>query len=370
MPVKVKKVVVKPVIELTTDHTGKMLGMQSLSTSCRKNPGCIRNSKIPGSICEKCYAQTMLTMYKDLDAKLDRNTEALTKKVIDWDDLPIINCQIFRFESFGDIHNEVHLQNYINIAKKNPGCMFTLWTKNYQTAYNYFKENECPDNFTLIISSLFINKQQDLEPFKKLGRFRKGQLKVFTVYSYDYIRDHYDTLNINCGSRLCMGCQLCYRKNEVEEINEILKSDQEKAEKFLDRKSSDYDTRVSDALDEIIDVLGDDDFEEIENEEVVEESKEDSPSVTSTCSGHCSGCPYANGGCSAHQVEPPKEDEFIVQAIKDKKIDDAMKVVNELISEMRKDGKQDIVYRSLHNLVKELCFEEDGCNEECKREND
>ena len=388
MPITIKKSAVRPVIEITDGHTGKMLGMQSISTSCRTNPGCIRNSKIPGSICEKCYAQTMLQMYKDLDAKTERNTEVLTTRIVDWDDLPVVNCQIFRFESFGDIHNETHLQNYINIAKKNPGCMFTLWTKNYKTAYDYFKVNECPENFTLIISSLFINKKQDLEPFKKLGKFKKGQLKVFTVYDYGYIHDHPDDVKINCGSRLCMGCQLCYRKNEVEEINEILKSDQEKTESFLDTLSDDFDERMSKEMEEIIDFEesfendGDESSEGKKEEKeftvkVLEEDAGEGEDTSSseissgTCGGCCAGCPYANGGCAVHQVEPPAEDEFIVQAIKDQKIDKMVEVIHGLIDEMKKDGKQDVVYRSLHNLVKELCYEEeDKDNEDSEGKDD
>lgn len=375
MPVKLAKVKVKPVIELTTDHTGKMLGMQSLSTSCRTNPGCLRNSKIPGSICEKCYAQTMLQMYKDLDAKTERNTEVLTKEILDMADLPVINCQIFRFESFGDIHNEIHLQNYINIAIKNPGCMFTLWTKNYSVALNYFKTHDCPENFTLIISSLFINKKQDLTPFKKLGKFRKGQLKVFTVYDYDYIRLHHDDININCGSRLCMGCQLCYRKNEVEEINEILKSDQEKTEEFLDRISPDFDDRMSNVLDDISDVFDTEDDsvtgggEDADLQEVKEEELEDSSSDTSagaaSCTGCCSECPYSSG-CSGNNIQ---NDEFVDKLVKEQKVDNMVEVISTLVRGMKEEGKFDLLDNILHEAIQKLCKEE-TFNEDSEGKND
>ena len=372
---------VRPVIELTTDHTGKMLGMQSLSTSCRLNPGCQRNSKIPGSICEKCYAQTMLQMYKDLDAKLDRNTEALTVKVLDWDDLPIINCQVFRFESFGDLYNEVHLQNYINIAKKNPGCRFTLWTKNYGVAMHYFKEHDCPENFTLIISSLFVNKKQDLAPFKKLGKFKKGQLKVFTVYDYDYIKQHADELNINCGSRLCLGCRLCYDKNEVEEINEILKSDQEKTEQYLDTLKPDYNDRMAAALDEIgdLDSMFDEGGDEesspsldINNEKEVESNEGKNAIVTdgdydSGCTHQCGGCPYAGmcGGVGNYEGASETE-KMIAKEAQEKRIDNLTKLIGNRLKDLEFDHAEtaiDLLVEFAKKLYEEKQNETDGKEE-------
>ena len=231
-------------VRITDKHTGKMEGMQSISTSNLTNPMCIRNKEVKGSICQKCYANTMLQMYSSLHNKCEDNTKLLTTRILDNSELPIINCAIFRFEAFGDIHNKIHLENYVNIAKKNPYCRFSLWTKNYEVALEFFKENECADNFTLILSSLFINVKYDLTAFKATGRFKKGQLKVFTVYSMDYISEHYNELDLNCGSRFCMGCQKCYAKNEIEEINEILKSDQSQVEEYEDIVSGRFEARV------------------------------------------------------------------------------------------------------------------------------
>ena len=40
-------------------------------------------------------------------------------------------------------------------------------------------------------------------------------------------------MDINCGSRFCLGCRLCYDLNDVEEISEVLKADQIRVDKFL-----------------------------------------------------------------------------------------------------------------------------------------
>ena len=242
-------------IEICTDHTGKMEGMQSLSTACSTNPCCLRNCKVKGSICEHCYAQLMSKMYKALDARLNKNTSVLTTRLLDASEIPVINCQIFRFESFGDLHNEIHLKNYIAIAEANPGVRFTLWSKNYPVVLHYFSAHKCPENFTMIISSMFINKRMDLTPFKRTGAFAPGQLKVFTVYNYDYLTSHPGDVTINCGSRWCLGCRACYEKNGIEEINEILKNEQGKAESFIRRTSSGFNEECENLADELDSVL-------------------------------------------------------------------------------------------------------------------
>lgn len=219
---------------MTTNHTGKMEGINSISTSVVLNPFCQKQQAIAGSICSHCFAEAMMKMYGALEEKLARNTETLTKSIIPIADLPdTTGMEIFRFESFGDLNNEIQLENYLNIVKKNPGTRFTLWTKRYKLAKEYFDTHDVPENFTLIFSSLMINKKIDLTFMKKSGKFKKGQLKSFTVYDYDYVKEHWEEMDINCGSRFCNGCRLCYSKNEVEEISEILKADQDRVDCFL-----------------------------------------------------------------------------------------------------------------------------------------
>ena len=48
-------------LHITTNHTGKMTGMQSLSTSCKTNPNCAKYSKVEGSVCQKCYGRNLAT---------------------------------------------------------------------------------------------------------------------------------------------------------------------------------------------------------------------------------------------------------------------------------------------------------------------
>ena len=77
-----------PVIEMTTNHTGKMEGINSISTSVVLNPFCQKQQAVEGSICSHCFAESMMKMYSALEEKLARNTKVLTESILPEEDLP------------------------------------------------------------------------------------------------------------------------------------------------------------------------------------------------------------------------------------------------------------------------------------------
>jgi hypothetical protein len=128
--------------------------------------------------------------------------------------LPIINNIYFRFESFGDLNNDIQVINYFRICYKNPKVKFALWTKNPDyIAAAIGQGYEKPANLNIVLSSLFINKER-----KHKYSFVD---KVFTVYDPQHIEQN--GIEINCGARNCFSCGLCYEKNDVSIINEKLK---------------------------------------------------------------------------------------------------------------------------------------------------
>jgi protein gp37 len=201
-------------LHFTTNHTGKMSGMASISTSVCMNERCKKNASVPGSICSKCYAATMARRFPGMDAPLAQNQRILTGSVLPEELLPVINVLYFRFEAFGDLNNDIQVINYFNICKKNPSVRFALWTKNPDYIAKAIKDgHEKPENLNIILSSLFINKE---------GKTRYEFIdKIFTVYDPAYINEH--NIEINCGARNCFECGLCYNKNDVRIINEKLK---------------------------------------------------------------------------------------------------------------------------------------------------
>lgn len=202
-------------IHFTLNHTGKMSGMASLSTSVIQNPICAKRAKVPGSICEKCFAVNMFKMRgKGFSDCFKKNTEVLTSEVIPVKEWPIVNYRVFRLEAFGDLQNRTQVENYFNFAKRNPGTIFALWTKNPVFIKEAIENgNKKPKNLIIIQSSCFIDKADE----KKYDFIDK----VFTVYSKPYIKEN--NIDINCGARNCLECGRCYSKRTSNEIREQLK---------------------------------------------------------------------------------------------------------------------------------------------------
>lgn len=201
-----------------TDHTGKMEGINSIGTSCLDNPFCIERMKNGDSICSKCYARTYMKMRKALKERLNGNFEILTTHLLEDREIPVTNAQLFRFESFGDLYNVTHLENYLLICERNPFTKFGLWTKNIWILDEVFNKNgtKKPDNLSIVVSCPLLNKQMELE--KEKYWFVDH---LFTVYDKEFIAAN--NIDINCGARSCMKCQICYHKDTEFYVNEKLK---------------------------------------------------------------------------------------------------------------------------------------------------
>ena len=204
-------------IHFTLNHSGKMSGMASLSTSVTCNKNCAKHASVPNSICSHCYANRMMKRYKTLENVLAKNTSVLTSEIIPVNEWPLLNMNVFRFESFGDINNATQVINYFNLCERNPETRFALWTKNAWIVKRAIASgHKKPSNLIIIASSILVNKPitkavLDNSPFID---------KVFTVYDKETAK----TININCGARNCYECQRCYRKTDtIEYVNEILK---------------------------------------------------------------------------------------------------------------------------------------------------
>ena len=118
-----------------------------------------------------------------------------------------------------NLMNTTQVINYVHIAEANPKTQFALWTKNPQLIVD--AKVKIPENLNIIISSLFLNKAWDSLRIKRYEDVLGTPIKNFTVYDKSYIKSN--NVNINCGAKSCMSCQLCYTKNNEKHINEKLK---------------------------------------------------------------------------------------------------------------------------------------------------
>ena len=192
--------------------------MPAITSSMLCNEHCQKLSNIIGTVCEKCYTMKYLKSRPAVEKCYAENTELLTSSVIPIKQLPFINATMCRLETFGDIVNATHLQNYINLIKKNNHCMFALFTKNYTVVFDYFKTHKQPKNLSLVISSLLLDEPFGLEFLPEY----LTNVKIFTVYSKPFAKGN--NVTINCGKNRCVDCRRCYTKNKNPIfISEILK---------------------------------------------------------------------------------------------------------------------------------------------------
>jgi hypothetical protein len=208
-------------VELSKMH-GKMLHVGGLNTNPTLNPQCRAAYRAGGcgsaTICKSCYSVKGLVEGKTGNPPkatsiqmLNRNTRLLTRGALV--NIPKITTKFFRFSAEGDLNNEQHLINFFAIARANPNTHFTLWTKRFHIVAAVLRTHSKPSNFYIIQSSMRVNTPEARRP---------GYAKTFTVYTPEFLKAH-PAIKINCGAKSCMGCQLCYTKNNVTVINELLK---------------------------------------------------------------------------------------------------------------------------------------------------
>lgn len=202
-------------LHFCANHSGKMSGIQSLSTDPRMNKHCIKRTKIKDSICSKCFSFRRIKLQKlNFPDTLEDNTNKL-RTIINAELFPTIIVRYFRFESFGDLYCNEQVHNYFNLCEKNPKTYFALWTKNPQYIANVLNEGRTkPNNLNIILSSPIINQPMVGSRFPFVD-------KIFTVYDKSYANEH--KIDINCGARSCITCGKCYEKNEIRIVNELLK---------------------------------------------------------------------------------------------------------------------------------------------------
>jgi len=187
--------------------SGKLKGFKSINTNPLTNNFC-NKMQTTNNICKKCYSRRMLKEFRcNCVPPFQNNSEIFSSSILSEKELPSIKDKYFRLHSHGELINDIHLINFVNIAKKNPNTMFALWTKR-KDLINKFK-GEFPENLILIYSSLKMNKIEKLP-----NHFHK----VFTVFD----KENADSSHINCKQK-CSECYICYTKNDITYVNEHLK---------------------------------------------------------------------------------------------------------------------------------------------------
>lgn len=188
--------------------SGKLIGIPALNTDTTSNKYCIKMSKTD-TICGSCYSWNMLkTFRKNAVPSFKRNSKFLSAEVHDPKYLLPVSSIIARFNGHGEIINEAHFINIINICKNQPNTTFTLWTKRKDIINKVCKDYKLPKNLIMIYSNPVINTIMKKVP--------KHFHKVF-----NNVTNNSD--KINCIGK-CIECLKCYNlKDKTEQIIEVVK---------------------------------------------------------------------------------------------------------------------------------------------------
>ncbi len=188
--------------------SGKLSLVDGLTLS-PNNPGCLKRSKIKGSICEVCFGFATLKQYSSCENCWAENARVLSLKLSKESLEKIANgfrstSGLVRFNSHGDVSNRQQVKNFYALARLRPDLAFGFWSK----VPALFKGLQVPSNCTNLLSTLYIDKA----PKKLPAAFQKS----FTVLSED-------SPKINCGAKKCATCRTCYSRETTSQLFELQK---------------------------------------------------------------------------------------------------------------------------------------------------
>lgn len=192
--------------------TGKLEDFRAISTNTTTNPFCIKMNaaKDSNKICTKCYSHTMLKSYrKNMQPALQRNSDLLAKP-LPKEKIPSILDAFFRFDAHGELINQQHLHNLMDITEHNPHCTFALWTKRKDIVNKVLASRSKPSNMILIYSNPNISNILPNPP----KHFDK---------TFNNVLEHENVDQQNCTGQKCKNCLLCYTHNDVTTIVEKVK---------------------------------------------------------------------------------------------------------------------------------------------------
>lgn len=228
------RMILLDIYKVSYHDSGKIEGMYSCDSSCN---GCSFCQKIrenaknkPDVICNYCYDDAQEKRWVAVKNRHGLNLLIMSSVPFERDELATLTIEdLCRMNSSGDIENDIHAENYINIGYSHPTVDFGLFAKNVAPVIRATDKLGKPANMRYIQSSLVIGR-----PAKRAKYFDV----VFTVYATE--EDLQKALRdgaCECNGKKCIDCgYMCYRRNGWEtgsNVAEYLRLRSEKARSEL-----------------------------------------------------------------------------------------------------------------------------------------
>lgn len=203
-------------LHVSNHMSGKMDGIKCITSACTVNDHC--KSLHTNGICKHCYAFRYLQLRPSVRKCYEKNSKALSS-AMDVAYMPTFrHGEFVRFESFGDLINREHIENYLLICFKNPKTNFALFTKRRFMLENYFKDFEAkkPSNLAIVSSAYVLNDDQNMELYSSYDANDRFGFKlvdtVFNVYTDGESMQKKDRLALHTCEckKQCQFCLVCW----------------------------------------------------------------------------------------------------------------------------------------------------------------
>lgn len=117
-------------------------------------------AKVPGSVCNGCYATRNNYRYPSVKNAHANRLASIMRA--DWTDsmIGLIRAEgnpFFRWHDSGDLQSAEHLTKIANIAKALPEVKFWLPTKEYKIVSEWVRANDVPENLIIRVSAPMID---------------------------------------------------------------------------------------------------------------------------------------------------------------------------------------------------------------------
>lgn len=196
-------------IHLSWMLNGKLTGVVGISTDTTTSMFCKLNHALY-SVCKTCYSFASLEngVHKKTIKKSLLPNEALRLFELQGQPPALLGRRLARINVHGDIENEVHWKNILNLVLANPKTQFSLFTKNAKLFGAVFKIYVKPDNLTMVYSVPALNAVDTKKPY--------WADKVFVV-----IEKGLEGVEPNCEEKLCAECEMCFHQGGESRIIEV-----------------------------------------------------------------------------------------------------------------------------------------------------
>lgn len=227
------RMILLSIYKVSYHDDGKIEQIYSCDSSCANCSFCqsIReNSKDnPFVICNYCYDDAQEKRWVNVKNRHGLNLLIMSRVRFEKEELSTLSIRdLLRFNSSGDIENDIHAENYINIAYTHPDVDCGLFAKNVAPVIRATDKLGKPANMKYVQSSILIGK-----PARRAKYFDI----VFTVYATkEELEKALAEGAGECNGKKCKDCGFkCYRKNGWKEGSNVaeylrLRSEKQRAE--------------------------------------------------------------------------------------------------------------------------------------------